>query len=105
MINIAIIGAGGFGREVLDLLEACNAAGQQYNVLGFVVDKQYGIPGTLINDKPILGDFGWLESHVDEVAVVCTVGTPKKRHALVLKAQQVGCHFGVLLHKRSESYI
>ena len=67
MKKIVIIGAGGCGREVLDVFDACNLVKPEYNVLGFIVQKEYGTPGTIINDKPILGDFDWLETHRAEV--------------------------------------
>lgn len=38
--SVVIIGAGGFGREVLDVIEAINAAGGSLEVLGFVDDGQ-----------------------------------------------------------------
>lgn len=33
-----IVGAGGHGREILDLIEACNALAPTYEVVGFVAD-------------------------------------------------------------------
>jgi len=36
---LVIVGAGGFGREVLDVVEAINESGSIYDVLGFVDDN------------------------------------------------------------------
>jgi hypothetical protein len=44
--KIIIIGAGGFAREVLDIFDACNDAGDYYDVLGYVVESRFGDPGT-----------------------------------------------------------
>lgn len=96
--KIVIIGSGGFGREVLDVLNACNQENPAYEVLGFVVDREYGSPGTIINGKPILGDFGWLEENVGDVKVVCGVGTPEQRYRLVSRALELGCNFATLVH-------
>lgn len=38
MKRLVIVGAGGFGREVLDIVEAVNAAGPMFDFLGFVDD-------------------------------------------------------------------
>jgi sugar O-acyltransferase (sialic acid O-acetyltransferase NeuD family) len=38
MTRLVIAGAGGFGREVLDILEAANSVGSMFEFLGFVDD-------------------------------------------------------------------
>jgi sugar O-acyltransferase (sialic acid O-acetyltransferase NeuD family) len=96
--NIVIIGAGGFGRELLDILDACNAAGQDYGVLGYVVDSQYSLPGTVVNSKPVLGGFDWLSEHASEVYAVCGVGLPQLRLRLVERAQERGVRFCSVIH-------
>jgi len=98
MKKIAIIGAGGFAREVLDICDACNQEEPTYEVIGFIVDKQYGAPGTLVNDKPILGDYGWLEEHADKVFVTCAVAAPHHRYQLIQRTQKLGCKFFNLVH-------
>ncbi len=98
MKKIAIIGAGGFAREVLDICDACNQAEPIYEVLGFIVDQRYGVPGALVNDKPILGDYRWLEEHADQVLVTCAVGAPHHRYQLIQRTQKLGCKFFTLVH-------
>lgn len=98
MKQITIIGAGGFAREVLDIIDCINTETPQYKMLGFIVDAHYGSPGTLINDKPILGGFDWLESHYGEVFVTCGVGAPHHRYYLVERAQAIGCRFLSVIH-------
>ena len=39
---VAIIGAGGCARDILDIFEACNADSRRYDILGFLVDERYG---------------------------------------------------------------
>lgn len=98
MEKVVIIGAGGFAREVLDICAACNQDKPTYEMIGFIVDPQYGSPGTLINDKPILGDYTWLEKHASQVLVTCAVGAPQHRLHLVQRAQKLGCKFFNLIH-------
>jgi sugar O-acyltransferase (sialic acid O-acetyltransferase NeuD family) len=98
MKKVVIIGAGGFGREVLDVMDACNQAGEAYDALGFIIDPQYGEPGTIINDKPVLGGFDWLERHAGEVYVTCGVGPSHQRYQLVQRAAALNCRFFNLIH-------
>jgi sugar O-acyltransferase (sialic acid O-acetyltransferase NeuD family) len=79
MKRIAIIGAGGFAREVAWLLEDISAAtndeDSKYTTTGFLVSDASRIGPY---DSPILGDFSWLESnHVD--ALTIGIGTPAVR--------------------------
>jgi hypothetical protein len=53
MKNIAIIGAGGFGREVKTILDAINVLNPVYNFLGFYDDGFE--KGDNSNGYPILG--------------------------------------------------
>jgi sugar O-acyltransferase (sialic acid O-acetyltransferase NeuD family) len=98
MKKIVIIGAGGFGREVLDIIDACNQVEEIYEPLGFIVDPQYSTPGTIINNKPILGGFDWLEKHADEIYVTCAVGPSHLRYQLIQRATELNCRFINLIH-------
>lgn len=91
--QIAIIGAGGFAREVLDTLESINEKLPTFDILGYIVDAEFAQPGNYVNDKPILGDFSWLEKHSAEVAVVCGVGAPEIRWRLIARAEAIGASF------------
>jgi sugar O-acyltransferase (sialic acid O-acetyltransferase NeuD family) len=90
MGNIIILGAGGFAPEVNDALEAgLRAAGSLQQVLGYVVDAQYGQPGNLVAGKPILGDFDWLASQdMIDLTVICGVGSPRLRYQFSQKVKQ-----------------
>lgn len=98
MMKVVLIGAGGHGRDVLDVIDACNRIEERYEPLGFVVDPQYGTPGTIINDKPILGGFDWLERHAGEIHVTCAVGPSHHRYQLVQRAAALNCRFINLIH-------
>jgi len=98
MKKVVIIGAGGFGREVLDIVDACNQVQEMYDPLGFVVDPQFGKPGTLVNDRPILGGFDWLAKHVEDTYIVCAVGPSHLRYQLIERAKELDCRFISLIH-------
>jgi sugar O-acyltransferase (sialic acid O-acetyltransferase NeuD family) len=98
MQRVVIIGAGGFAREVLDILDAVNHVRSSYDFLGFIVDPQYAEPGTFVNDKPVLGGFDWLEAHREQVMAICGVGAPELRFRLVLRAKGQGVRFFSVTH-------
>lgn len=98
-VKIVIIGAGGLARDVVDIFFALN---QQtpgaYDVLGYVVDKDFGTPGTLVYEKPILGDFDWLAAHVSEFEIICAAGTSEIRRQFVERATALGAKFHRAVH-------
>jgi sugar O-acyltransferase (sialic acid O-acetyltransferase NeuD family) len=93
-----IIGAGGHAGTILSIFEACIDAGMDYDVLGYIVESQCGYPGTIINEKPILGDFAWLAEHKNEVKAVSGVGYSTLRRRLVLLAKNRDVQFGNIIH-------
>lgn len=68
--KIVLFGAGGFAREVANMIEIINLINPTYNLLGFVVDSDFYKDGVTINGYPILGDESWFKDHCD---VFCTV--------------------------------
>lgn len=98
MQKVFIIGAGGFAREVLDVFDAINAVRPTFDVLGFVVEAEYGAPGDQINDKPILGDFDWVVGREGEAQAVCAVGSPELRLRLINRAEELGVKFCTVIH-------
>ena len=96
--RVVIIGAGGFAREILDTIETINLVEERFDLLGYIVETRYGSPGTVVNDKPILGDFDWLGENRDTVKVICGVGKPEFRLRLVRIAAQMKCEFVSLIH-------
>mgnify|MGYP001055603216 CR=1 FL=1 len=105
MKKIVIIGAGGLGREVLNLINFCNNSENEYNPLGFIVDSEYGQTGTIINEKPILGNLGWLEKHASDVNVVVAVGQPHLRLRVLDRISKYNCKFINLIHPWSKEHL
>ncbi|MEJ2510588.1 MAG: acetyltransferase [Anaerolineales bacterium] len=99
--KVVIIGTGGFGREVLDVLEAVNQVETRYEILGFITEPGFQNPGELINDKPVLGYYDWLEQNKDQVKAICGVGAPATRLRLIRQAEQMGVQFFSVIHPRA----
>ena len=98
MKKVVIIGAGGFGREALDVFDACNQDNPEYDVLGFIVQSQFAKPGEMVYGKPILGDFAWLEGRSKDVYAICSLGAPHHRRRLIGMAEKAGARFCSVVH-------
>lgn len=93
---IVILGAGGHAREVLDVYDACNAAGQgPYEVLGFLDDSVEA--GTVVNGRPVLGPMEWLAGRPDVLAI-CGIGDPAVRRRVVRRVGAAGARFHTVVH-------
>ena len=79
--DLVLIGAGGFGREVLWQLSESDVVTQMYNIIGFVDDTPE-LQGKLINGRPVLGNIQWLINYQKEIGAVICVGNSKTRKAI-----------------------
>ncbi|MBX7136643.1 MAG: acetyltransferase [Oligoflexia bacterium] len=104
--DLVIFGSGGFGREVLWLVEEINdasAGGAPWRLTGFLDDDQNKW-GTEIDGLPVLGGMDWLKNKRD-LALAIAVGKPSVRRQLYERAGAAVefpalIHPGVLLSKR-----
>lgn len=95
---MVIIGAGGFGREVLDIFEADNERHNAWEILGFVDDNPQ-MHGHTIREYPILGGVDWfLRSEANDVKAVIAVGDNKVRKKIAEKASGYGAKFCNIIH-------
>jgi len=94
---VVIFGAGGFAREVLELVNDINADERRYEVLGFLDDRE-SMWGTSLNDVPILGGIPWLTEQPRPVAVLLGIGSPATKHRVVSRLRGVAGSFPSLVH-------
>lgn len=97
MKEVVVVGAGGFGREVLELLRDINAVGRQWEVLGFLDDDR-DIHGTTINGAEVLGGLDWLEGPSPSPHAVLGVGSPAVKKKLVPQLRDRVAGFPSLVH-------
>ena len=74
--DIAIIGAGGFAREVAWLINDINQAAYVWNLLGYI-ESNSELVGQACGTSSIIGDDDFLMSYNRELAVVIGIGDPK----------------------------
>jgi sugar O-acyltransferase (sialic acid O-acetyltransferase NeuD family) len=98
--RLVIFGAGGFGREVLQLVRDINETAPVWECEGFLVDSKYAGDGA-VQGLPILGDIAWLSQN-PEALVVIAVGSPAGKRQIALRIRQ-GCEnsFATLVHPRA----
>jgi len=103
-MRVVILGAGGFGREVADLIEQCNRQGGLYEFEGWIVDSKYGDPGTIINGKPILGDLDWLcrNGSGGRLAALLGVGSGALRKKWATACEAAGVEIASAIHPTVE---
>lgn len=98
MQRVAILGAGGHAREMLDILMVQNAISPQYEILGFI-DENPDHWGMVLNGYPVLGGLDWFDTQDKaEIRVVCGVGNPALRRKLVQKIAARGLQFCNIIH-------
>lgn len=98
MKDIVVIGAGAFGREVVQLIKDINKDRVEWNLLGFI-DETSEKQGTAVNNTPVLGGFEWFDMNpYGKVWAVCAVGSAKGKQGLVNKAKMYNISFANLVH-------
>lgn len=96
MKKIAIIGAGGFGREVKMLIDQINAVEKKYECIGYFDDGKE--KGTLINGLPVLGKVSDLNAVTEVVSVALALGNPEYKKKVVTLIDNPNVIFETLIH-------
>jgi sugar O-acyltransferase (sialic acid O-acetyltransferase NeuD family) len=96
LTNIAIFGAGGFGREVKMLINQINQAEEKYRFVGFFDD---GIKkGTKINGYEVLGDIDDINTYKGKLGLVISIANPKVKHFILSNIVNEDVFFPTLIH-------
>lgn len=94
--NIAIYGAGGLGREILELINDINSQTHLFNFIGFFDD---GIDkGQLVNDYAVLGGMKELNAWHSNLSLAVAVGSPKTRKDIIEKIVNNYIEYPSLIH-------
>ena len=75
-IELVVVGAGGFGREVIWQIERNKELMETYSILGFVDDS---LCGGEVNGYPVVGNLAWLAAQTKKMAVVVAIGNAAVR--------------------------
>jgi sugar O-acyltransferase (sialic acid O-acetyltransferase NeuD family) len=102
-VDIAIIGCGGHGREVLGIIAAINRArddGPVWRVLGFVDDAPSELNRKRVQrlDVPYLGSVDALATLPHGTHIAVGIGEPAVRRRIVERTDRYGLPAAVLVH-------
>ena len=101
---LVIVGAGGFGREVLDVMEAINAERPTYGLLGFVDDAITDVNLERITARGAT-HLGGVADHLagphSRVSYVIGIGGPGTRRSLAARFDAAGAGAATLVHPAS----
>lgn len=98
MKRIAIIGAGGFGREVKTIIDAINKVNPLYDFIGFFDD---GIAkGMLVNNYPILGGISDINAYDEELSIVVCIADPQIKKKVISKINNPNINFPTITHPK-----
>lgn len=92
---LAIVGAGGFGREVAWLADDINQETATFDFVGFVDDGASSTP----EGYPVLATTDqWISDGRTDVHLVCALGDPVTRWKVARRLSQAGFSFATLIH-------
>lgn len=98
---VVVIGASGFGRECLDVIEAMRADGSSLELLGVLDDSPSEANLTRLSDRGVayLGTIdSWLATSDQRAQFVLGIGNPRVRQALVTKFEVAQRRPATLIH-------
>lgn len=94
MGKLAIVGYGGFAREVLTLINAINSNTPQYEIVGFVgEDKSQSVHG-----YPVIGNDDEVNLTQEPLSIVIAVGEPRLKAKIRGKYNNPLISFPTLVH-------
>lgn len=93
MEKLLIVGAGGLGKEVVDLILALD----RFEIVGFL-DDDPNKKNTLINQIPVLGDLSQLDKYHAVKPLVIAIANPGVKKRIAEIAEKAGFHFPNLIH-------
>ena len=96
MKKIYILGAGGFGRELLQWIKDINAVKPTWEIGGFLDDDLHALD-TYEHDTEIVGTIkDWQPSEDEEFALA--MGSPALKRIIVAKMKAKGAKFATIIH-------
>lgn len=103
MRPLVVIGAGGFGREAIDVVEAVNATDPTWQLLGVVDDGPTPSREERLRERGIelLGTLRDLTEQVAPVSYVIGIGSPPVREKIAARLDSLGFRAATVIHPRA----
>jgi sugar O-acyltransferase (sialic acid O-acetyltransferase NeuD family) len=100
--EILVYGAGGFAREVKDVLDAMADAGNQVRCVGFLDDSERN-HGALLNEAPVVGGGEKVAEWKEKAEFLVGIGNPAIKRKIVEKISHLGGKFAGGFHPNAIS--
>jgi sugar O-acyltransferase (sialic acid O-acetyltransferase NeuD family) len=98
MQDLVIIGCGGHGREILDLVEAMNSDRPRWSILGFL-DENPARHGTSVRGQEVLGDLRWFAQRATtHVQAIIGIGHGSVRQRIHATLREQHIESAILIH-------
>ncbi len=94
MEKMAIVGTGGFAREILTLIEDINRQSQKFEVVGFVDDDMTKV----IHGFHVIGNDSHINQATGPLSLVIAVGDPRTKESIRAKYTNPLIKFPALIH-------
>ncbi len=94
--KIAIVGAGGFGREVAMLIDQINQCEFEYEIVGYYDDQKD--VGDIINGVPVLGCVSDINKVKENLNIVLAIGDPKTKAIIIESIGNENVFYSTLIH-------
>lgn len=98
MKRLVIIGAGGFGREVLEWAQHSTAYRREWEIAGFLDDRPDCLERFSNCPVPVIGNTRDYQPRKDQV-FLCAIGIPRLREEMRRRFEQKGAVFTRLIHE------
>lgn len=96
MEKIAIVGTGGFARELVTLVQDINKNKPMYELIGFIDGSV--AKGTNINGYPVIGCDDEIEKTTEKIGLVLSLGNPKLKKKIKEKFTNPLIYYPTLIH-------
>lgn len=96
MQDIIIVGASGFGREILQYIDDINAVLPQWNFIGFIDDNLNALDGKSQGREIV----DTINGHIpkSDIMYVCGLAFPKVKKEIVTLLKNKGAKFATIIH-------
>jgi sugar O-acyltransferase (sialic acid O-acetyltransferase NeuD family) len=99
MKRVLIVGAGGFGREVLSYCSEHPANGREWRIGGFI-DDNGGAMERWNNVYPVVASIASYEPSENDL-LICAIGQPSLKRRICSELLAKGANFGSFIHPRA----
>lgn len=97
--DLIIVGAGGFGRELLQWIKDINKVTLTWRIKGFIDDNKQALTG-LQCDYTVIGSIKEWEPKSNEI-FICAIANPRIKEQVVSSLKSRGAVFGSVIHPRA----